>query len=134
MGGLFLVAMQVLRVQLMDTSVWLALASWLTPDAAREAPDWTNDETRRLRVEASDPARSCIYGAGRPSDLAAYGCEMGRVPNGVGVRRTHRTLRVHAEHTDAIGTDTLATAFQEETRCKVEAPSPQLDRRVVIRL
>lgn len=29
-GGLFLVAMQLLRVQLMATSVWLALASWLT--------------------------------------------------------------------------------------------------------
>jgi hypothetical protein len=29
-GGLFLVAMQVLRVQLMDTSAWLAVARWLT--------------------------------------------------------------------------------------------------------
>jgi hypothetical protein len=29
-GGLFLVAMQALRVSLMDTSVWLAVATWLT--------------------------------------------------------------------------------------------------------
>ena len=41
--------------------------------------------------------------AGRPSYLAAYGCETGPVPNGFGVRRTHRTLRVHTDHTDALG-------------------------------
>jgi len=29
-GGLFLVAMQALRVSLMDTSAWLAVATWLT--------------------------------------------------------------------------------------------------------
>jgi hypothetical protein len=29
-GGLFLVAMQLLRVSLMDTSAWLAVATWLT--------------------------------------------------------------------------------------------------------
>lgn len=29
-GGLFLVSMQVLRVQLMDTSAWFAVAKWLT--------------------------------------------------------------------------------------------------------
>jgi hypothetical protein len=29
-GGLLLVSTQVLRVQLMDTSLWLAVARWLT--------------------------------------------------------------------------------------------------------